>query len=141
MFVDIDECQSTPCIHGSCSDGVNTYTCTCDPGYTGANCETSKRLYLYSVTRRPAEGGLVLFFIPLVLRLAAIGLPDLLLSTSIDLNFRLFLKVQSHYCHLFALLIVNLLLPTVLLVMPVVIPQLHARWPSLFPVIQMTPAS
>ncbi|XP_062589201.1 fibropellin-3-like [Saccostrea cucullata] len=36
----IDECASSPCIHGSCIDHVNKYTCSCDPGYTGINCQT-----------------------------------------------------------------------------------------------------
>jgi hypothetical protein len=42
---DIDECASDPCgDHGSCTDGVNGYTCGCDPGYTGTNCEIGRNL-------------------------------------------------------------------------------------------------
>nr|XP_034368785.1 protein crumbs homolog 1 [Arvicanthis niloticus] len=37
--INIDECFSSPCIHGNCSDGVAAYHCRCDPGYTGVNCE------------------------------------------------------------------------------------------------------
>lgn len=37
--VDIDECASTPCVHGTCINGVNHYTCECHPGYTGYHCE------------------------------------------------------------------------------------------------------
>ncbi len=35
----IDECNIDPCVHGTCQDGDNSYTCTCDPGYTGTNCD------------------------------------------------------------------------------------------------------
>jgi len=32
---DIDECASTPCLHGgTCKQGVNSYKCTCASGYT-----------------------------------------------------------------------------------------------------------
>ena len=36
-----DECASSPCGHGSCQDKVNSYVCTCDPGWTGPNCNTN----------------------------------------------------------------------------------------------------
>jgi hypothetical protein len=50
------ECESTPCLNGgkcievSFGSGVGSgldttesaYTCYCEPGYTGENCETSK---------------------------------------------------------------------------------------------------
>ena len=38
---DINECISNPCQNGGkCTDGVNSYTCKCKPGYQGDNCET-----------------------------------------------------------------------------------------------------
>ena len=37
---DIDECELVPCVHGNCSDSINSYICHCNPGYTGINCET-----------------------------------------------------------------------------------------------------
>jgi hypothetical protein len=46
-IADVDECVSTPCQNsGTCTDAVNSYTCTCAAGYTGTNCETSKEHYL-----------------------------------------------------------------------------------------------
>ncbi|XP_061173563.1 fibropellin-1-like [Saccostrea echinata] len=36
---DMDECASSPCVHGSCTDGVTGFVCSCLSGYTGINCE------------------------------------------------------------------------------------------------------
>ena len=42
-LIDIDECSSNPCENGgTCNDAVDMYTCDCDAGYNGDNCETSK---------------------------------------------------------------------------------------------------
>ena len=39
--VNIDDCESTPCLNGGvCTDGDNSYTCSCSNGYTGSECET-----------------------------------------------------------------------------------------------------
>ncbi|KAK1785538.1 hypothetical protein P4O66_018902 [Electrophorus voltai] len=35
----IDNCQPDPCHHGTCVDGIASYTCNCVPGYTGYRCE------------------------------------------------------------------------------------------------------
>merc|ERR1712212_629877 len=36
---DVDDCQPNPCVHGTCTDGVNSHTCQCTPGYRGDNCD------------------------------------------------------------------------------------------------------
>ena len=52
-LTDIDECASTPCQNGgSCTDGVNSYTCACKPGFSGLQCETSKLFKFLIVTSR-----------------------------------------------------------------------------------------
>ena len=38
---DINDCEPDPCIHGSCEDEVNLYTCACDSGYSGTDCAES----------------------------------------------------------------------------------------------------
>jgi hypothetical protein len=38
-----NNCASSPCQNGAtCTNGVNTYTCQCVPGYTGVNCALSE---------------------------------------------------------------------------------------------------
>ena len=36
--VDIDECESNPCLHGNCTDEINHFNCTCNDGYEGPMC-------------------------------------------------------------------------------------------------------
>ena len=54
ICTDINECSPNPCENGGrCSDGVDTFTCACAPGYTGPTCGTGKiksqiRLHTYT---------------------------------------------------------------------------------------------
>ena len=34
----IDNCDPDPCHHGQCQDGIDSYTCICNPGYMGTIC-------------------------------------------------------------------------------------------------------
>ncbi|XP_071107671.1 uncharacterized protein [Haliotis cracherodii] len=34
----IDDCASTPCVHGTCTDKLTTFSCQCDAGWTGPTC-------------------------------------------------------------------------------------------------------
>ena len=53
LCVDIDDCADEPCQNGGqCEDGVNSYTCTCKPGYTGDNCETGQLFCLWRISSR-----------------------------------------------------------------------------------------
>ncbi|XP_076073438.1 uncharacterized protein LOC143045037 isoform X3 [Mytilus galloprovincialis] len=36
---DYDECQMNPCVNGSCTDKLGGYTCSCDIGFKGSNCD------------------------------------------------------------------------------------------------------
>ena len=46
-FLDIDDCEPNPCANGGlCTDGVNSYTCSCAIGYMGPNCNTSKYTFI-----------------------------------------------------------------------------------------------
>ena len=42
FLIDINDCETEPCVNGDCTDGDNEYTCNCVDGYEGANCDTSK---------------------------------------------------------------------------------------------------
>ena len=45
--VDVDECSSFPCQNdGNCTDDVDSYTCECQPGFWGVDCETGNDYFL-----------------------------------------------------------------------------------------------
>ncbi len=40
--LDVNECDSNPCENGGvCADGLNSFTCACASGFSGATCSTS----------------------------------------------------------------------------------------------------
>ena len=40
LIPDFDECTSSPCGMGSCYNLPNMYTCTCEAGFTGYDCDS-----------------------------------------------------------------------------------------------------
>ena len=43
----VGECASSPCQNGgTCVDSVNSYSCNCDAGFSGANCEAGNILII-----------------------------------------------------------------------------------------------
>ena len=36
----IDDCVGVFCGNGTCADGVNTFMCECEAGYTGIECDS-----------------------------------------------------------------------------------------------------
>ena len=43
-MLDIIDCVINACVNGgSCVDGVNSYTCNCEDGFTGDHCEIGNR--------------------------------------------------------------------------------------------------
>ncbi|MGH0171844.1 UNVERIFIED_CONTAM: hypothetical protein FKN15_061781 [Acipenser sinensis] len=41
-YSEVDECSSSPCVHGTCHDDVNGYKCDCEPGWVGMNCDLNR---------------------------------------------------------------------------------------------------
>lgn len=48
-ITDINKCRSSPCLHGNCTDHVNNYTCECQPGFIGDNCDTGLFILLIMI--------------------------------------------------------------------------------------------
>ena len=49
VFVDVDECASSPCQNGgTCKNEIGTYKCLCFPGYKGKNCDQGEVDYSHS---------------------------------------------------------------------------------------------
>lgn len=49
FLADIDECSDDPCLNNaSCVQGAGSFTCVCEPGYTGVLCETGELCFSFS---------------------------------------------------------------------------------------------
>ena len=47
VITDTDDCAGVTCSdQGTCVDGIDSYTCDCDAGYTDSECSTSEFIYL-----------------------------------------------------------------------------------------------
>ena len=45
QILDIDDCANQPCeISATCKDGVNSYSCVCQTGFTGEKCEIGEHV-------------------------------------------------------------------------------------------------
>ena len=42
---DINECASSPCLHGICNDILNGFECQCEEGWRGETCDMGKNIY------------------------------------------------------------------------------------------------
>ena len=55
-FLDIDDCIGVTCsFHGTCVDGVNSHTCSCEAGYSGDSCERGIFRYFVLCSMRGRE--------------------------------------------------------------------------------------
>lgn len=61
FIVGIDECLSSPCVHGTCVDEYLKYICNCEAGYTGAECSGR---YQFQLTIRIQISVFQHFFLP-----------------------------------------------------------------------------
>ena len=58
---EFDECSSSPCLNGgSCTDGINDYTCTCPSPYFGKQCQGNKSIVNFGV--KPPDSVCFLYF-------------------------------------------------------------------------------
>ena len=48
FLTDMNECDKSPCKNGgTCSNSPGSYTCKCQDGWIGNNCDQGKVVYLY----------------------------------------------------------------------------------------------
>ena len=52
FHLDSNDCEPNPCEHGSCNVEVNGYTCDCDVGWEGTNCDRGKMRYVDMISLR-----------------------------------------------------------------------------------------
>ena len=64
LIVNLDPCAPNPCQNGSCAlEGEGSYVCTCDPGWTGTNCDGE---YLLPRSDQREYLGIGAFFVPML---------------------------------------------------------------------------
>ena len=39
---EINECESSPCVQGTCVEAIDSYTCDCHDGWEGGACDIGK---------------------------------------------------------------------------------------------------
>ena len=47
MYFYITDCTPDPCVHGTCTNSINGFTCSCNIGYTGHNCDQGIKIQFY----------------------------------------------------------------------------------------------
>lgn len=48
FILDVNECKRSPCQNnGTCINNDGSYTCLCEPGWTGQHCQTGKYQILF----------------------------------------------------------------------------------------------
>lgn len=58
--LDVNDCETEQCSFGTCADRVDSFSCSCNPGYTGVRCDTGNKafalLYLLNILYTEALG-------------------------------------------------------------------------------------
>ena len=48
LIADINDCDPDPCMNGgTCTDGINSFTCDCVAGYTDSTCSTGNHTTIF----------------------------------------------------------------------------------------------
>ena len=63
VYSDIEECGNNPCIHGSCQDALNGYSCICEPGYSGKKCDEGTKYLFWKFMHQSGDVFHAMFFL------------------------------------------------------------------------------
>lgn len=47
IYTEINECNNSPCVHGTCDDKKATFSCTCDFLFGGIRCDEGKSIFVH----------------------------------------------------------------------------------------------